>query len=371
MAMTLVFEEDPDGGPRIHAIVIGVGAYPELARLDDDMGLEARLASPPVSAHAFADFLINQIGPQGVPAPLGSIELLVSAADGAGPVEPATTDNIITALRRWHQRCDRDEGNLAIFYFCGHGVQAEVTALLAADFGADPQVPFLNALNLNGTVRAMASCAAHIQCWFADTCRTVPPGALTRIRVEHARVFREAERLQPHRDAPIGFATGFGQRAFGPRRGGVTRFTEALMAVLGGLGARPANGGWEVTTLSLGDAMTRTMRRLHPAAPQQACSFGGEASGGVIRELCGPPMVPTTISIRQRQATTAVDLSLVSAFDPAVAFKDHRAGSAWALEVPADSYWVNAAAANDGSSTYRGRMIAVPPEARHVVELAP
>jgi hypothetical protein len=79
-------------------------------------------------------------------APLGSIELLLSPATinyelpdgGFKQVDAATTPNIQAAFNNWYARANKSEKNVAVFYFCGHGLESDVTLLLLEDFGSNP-----------------------------------------------------------------------------------------------------------------------------------------------------------------------------------------------------------------------------------------
>src|SRR5690348_1004793 len=120
--------DDASSQPRTHALLIGVGHYPYLpgggaTTTATTLGL-GQLASPPISAVRLAHWLINEFN--NAQAPLGSVELLVSPAPGGAlppwPAEGATLANVRAAYKRWLARCDLNPGNLALFYYCGHGV---------------------------------------------------------------------------------------------------------------------------------------------------------------------------------------------------------------------------------------------------------
>jgi len=154
--LTLICERDPGGAPATHALVVGVGEYPWLiggteqanAALAEGMG---QLSSPPASARAITDWLL---GSHADPtAPLATIDLLLSAADGEQSYRPEGGDTVavdmaekealVAAIRAWRTRCDSHPGNVALFFFCGHGVgRGFDLALLARDFGAEPEQPF-------------------------------------------------------------------------------------------------------------------------------------------------------------------------------------------------------------------------------------
>jgi hypothetical protein len=94
------------------------------------------------------------------------------------PVAPATMDNVRIAFDRWHDRCDADPENVAVFYFCGHGIEADTLALLMEDFGKRPKNPWTQAMGFSLTRLGMTLCQAKTQFYFIDACRSVPRSVL-------------------------------------------------------------------------------------------------------------------------------------------------------------------------------------------------
>ena len=272
----------PDGStPQTHALVVGVNDYPHLLNgsLHDEepaaatMGLR-QLTSPVVSAAAVADWLTTgYINPD---VPLGSIELLLSPPPaGTAAGDGATMENIKTGFDAWFGRCDQSPDNIALFYFCGHGLDAEVLVLLASDFGKSRSRLWENSIDFNGTFDAMGECRAKTQCYFIDACRSTPIELLRQRGRVAAQPLRSPTTLSfPPRDAPVYLATPFGQKA-GPANG-VSFFTAALLACLGRLGAaRRVGTDWVVTTASLRTALPVLMGRTHNGQNQRLhCDVG-------------------------------------------------------------------------------------------------
>src|SRR5262249_4049056 len=141
MAMPrFVVHEKQVQGAATHALVIGVGSYPYLVGgngplTDDNEGLR-QLTSPPVSARAFADWLVTSFS--NPDKPLASVALLISEAnnvvDGntstylnpktnvSHDLERAQIDTVAKAVDEWQTRADSRVDNMTIFYFCGHGI---------------------------------------------------------------------------------------------------------------------------------------------------------------------------------------------------------------------------------------------------------
>jgi len=236
--MTLIpLSQTPDAAkPQTHAIVIGVGDYPHLrggslydaAASPVTMGLK-QLTSPVVSATAFANWLVTKHSNPA--APLGSVELLLSPGDYQPPgddaprvtVETATMENIQNAFDRWYERCDTLNGkahdaakdNVGIFYFCGHGVEYEVLALLPEDFGASKNRPWDTSIDFTKTWYGMGDCKAQTQCYFIDACREAAIDTL-KSKGFSPRPLKTSQSLSfPPRAAPILYATPSGQTAQG------------------------------------------------------------------------------------------------------------------------------------------------------------
>ena len=139
--MTIIHDADARG-PGTHALVIGVGKYRHLRGGEmprkQNLGL-GQIKSPPISAMAFADWLLSEH--QNPAAPAGSVELLLSPAQSyqlsSGQsiyIESATMANVEAAFFRWYEHCTAHNDNVAIFYFCGHGVKKTDLFLLPRGF---------------------------------------------------------------------------------------------------------------------------------------------------------------------------------------------------------------------------------------------
>ncbi|MEM7711241.1 MAG: caspase family protein [Pseudomonadota bacterium] len=181
--MSLFFDSQSNA-PRTHALVIGVGGYPFLpggatptSGSLEQVGRLNQLTSPPRSALAVAEFLKTKHA-QWLP-PVGSVDVLISRAPGDSVSIPngvkadATIDRIRESYGEWRVRCNSDENNLALFYFCGHGLQEDEQYLLAQDFGQDSLNPWLGAFAFESTMLAMHRCRARTQCFFIDACREI------------------------------------------------------------------------------------------------------------------------------------------------------------------------------------------------------
>jgi hypothetical protein len=270
MPATVSIDRPP--GPVTRALVIGVGRYPALPngggpQMARPEGMR-QLESPPVSARAFARWLLE--GYASPSRPLASVHLLISEAtpqdftytyDGVGQVaQPQSADlaTVRQAIREWRD-LSTDVDDLMLFYFCGHGIaNAAVTSLLMSDFGTVPTAPLDGALNFTGFRLGMESCTARDQCFFIDACRLGSTLLQRNNNYGGDPVLHGL--LEPNpggraRIGPLFYSTLAGESAYG-RPGQSSVFTEALLEALSGCAASDNNGvDWIVRTGQLQEAL--------------------------------------------------------------------------------------------------------------------
>ncbi|MFJ4777609.1 caspase family protein [Streptomyces sp. NPDC088762] len=309
---------DENAGPgATHALVIGVGAYahldggPEPTDHAGAVGMR-QLSSPPVSARAFATWMIDQYHDRD--RPLGSLALLLSEAaptpfvhpKTAAPqdVEAAAIDNIVAAVTEWKDRGDHDPARL-VFYFCGHGVSLGVdTSLLAADMFADENSPMNGALHFEALWRGLSSCRAAQQVFFVDACRAGSDRLLHAVGTDNlGRVpvsgNRRPDGFLPREHAVI-FATLHGEESFA-RAGAKSLFTDALLRGFDGAGSENVEGRvWRVTTDTLKHAITRFMKEpaFRGSVTTAPTPVSPESFDFDFHELRGDPVVPVYIGCR-------------------------------------------------------------------------
>lgn len=356
--MSTVYESPRNGGPQTHALVLGVGRYPHLIGGDGQgakikLGLK-QLTSPPLSATAFANWLLDEY--DNPDAPLGSLELLLSpgpfvrAGGQTETVDPATTRHLAGweddagvhvdgAFDRWAARCDGHEDDVAVFYFCGHGLRSANTLLLLEDFGLNPNRPFERAVNLEVTAEGMRSSQAKTQCYFVDACRETPL-ELLRARADDGLVLKDTTALSfPPRDAPILLASPDGEQALAPPNE-VSYFTGALLDCLRGLGSAVQDGGgWRVDTHRLKHALQETMARRQTSDGRRlSCTVTGYGQFTTrLHRLPGPPRVMVTVGCVPGQHTAAARLSAERA-GQVICERAQPDGTPWEIELEPDKY---------------------------------
>ena len=177
--------EVPTGQRSMHALVIGIGQYPHLlgggGDITDSHDGMNQLTSPPVSARAMADWLIQEFNHPDFPG--RTVSLLLSekpkkkyknpATDARHNVKPATYANVKDAIYDWKGRGDQHTDDMLVFFFCpGHGIsEGESMVLPMADFGSDPHNAYEHALDFLSVYDGMAQTRAHHNAYFVDACR--------------------------------------------------------------------------------------------------------------------------------------------------------------------------------------------------------
>jgi nucleoside phosphorylase/beta-lactamase superfamily II metal-dependent hydrolase len=266
----------PQPGPTTHALVIGVGRYPHMSggttpSAAARIGL-GQLSSPPVSAHAFARWLIDEFHNE--ERPLASLRLLVSSnkdlafagQHGAVTLMRATIDAIEKASAEWFAEGDANAENQLIFYFCGYGFEtAAGRSLLVEDFG-DPSSPDLSqgAIDFKRFHEGLNRCSARYQCFFVDAIRKEAAFPIQ----NPGRSFFYPSLLGERKMQPLLYAERTGVP--GAETNEPTAFTEALLRGLRGTGASATSGGkWSVTVPRLFEAISTHMTsedKVRPAA---------------------------------------------------------------------------------------------------------
>ena len=315
MARFVVHETEVDG-PSTHALIVGVGKYPNLiggetpCSKPDGM---RQLSSPPISARALATWFVSDYHDDD--KPLASVALLVSEEDpqpftdpqtgAAHDLEDPNGENIELAIKEFKARADADPGARLLFYFCGHGIsQGEDYALLTSDFCSDEDNPLQGAIDFRKLTGGLKKCAASEQVFFVDACRSNSDELIGESDGFAGRVpllpgSRPTE--LPKRLSATYFATLAGDKAYS-RQDAVSLFTEALLRSLKGAASdNPEEDTWRVNTVRLQEAISHFMKEP---------MFAGEVAGvqvPVANELAEFPL---------HQLTTEPEVPVYVGCDP-------------------------------------------------------
>jgi len=335
--MTLLVNRRAKPG-QVHALVIGVGSYTDLdvARAKE-FGLDARLTSPPRSAAAFAQFVVGTLDSG---RPLGTVDLYLSGADRITTdlgtktgIDDATTPKVVAAIKSWAKRSRRHDDNVALFYFCGHGInRAGQQGLLLADFGKEPN-PFESAVELTSLQGAMGNGSPDLQAFFIDTCRQPSPAAMALGGPIGQDVLGWRTDVRGTENSAIFYATLPTDPAYGTTNQ-VSPFTEALLRALNGLGARRAGGTWEVSTSCLGRGIAAAMQEGSSWSLGQRPNTGGwQADQPPLHTLDDPGDIPLTMKVEPAEHLKAVELVM-----PGGARKRFKAVPIMKADLPVGQY---------------------------------
>ena len=304
--------ESPGAGAGTHVLLAGVGEYPRLLggipplfSQHENMG---QLSSPAISARMLARWFLTTYNNPG--RPLRSLELLLSDAASSSfqmpsgderPVDRATFASMEQAVLAWKRRGDSDQGNLMIFYFCGHGIASgSQTTLLMEDFGTLPEAPLRHAVDFNGLYLGMDKCTARTQCFLIDTCR-VASGALLQAFNYSGEpiIYGSALHAAERRAAPVYYATIPGARAYG-RSDQMSVFAEALLGALAGAGSDNLDGDdWRIQTDVLNRGIHHLLRRsVERTAAEAQLSMVDQLIRFAVHYLPGSPTVPVEVTCK-------------------------------------------------------------------------
>lgn len=374
--MSLVFADDGSPDARTHALVIGIGGYRHLVDGEDEreqvlenVAVLKQLTSPPRSAVAIAEWLVQH--GQELRAPLGSLELLVSVAPGDAPALPAgvasgaTRQNIQDAYDAWRERCDRNSDNIALFYYCGHGLEKVEHYLLAEDFGASPNNPWLGAFAFDTTRLAFHACAARTQCFFIDACRKLTAAMLRKEPDAHA--LEQVDHATPECEYDLTIkGSAKNEEAFGPP-GEPSYFATALLKALNGSAARNSGAGWNVETGQVAAHITEIMRLVKPSeGTPQRCP--AHVTDSTVLLTVADPRVPVILSCVPEAANAVANLGWQAV---GAATVEAKTGGPWSFESPPGMFVASAEFAGPPFVAVRTDVFVTPPSIRSPLKCQP
>ena len=303
---------EPAATPGTHALVVGIGRYPNLLGGDTPSqrsdGMK-QLSSPPISARAFATWLIEEY--HHTTKPIASVALLLSElapgpfdnakAGTSGDVLEATIANLTAAVTAWRQRADSSPDNRLVFYFCGHGIsEGEDMSLLASDFNPDDANPLNQALDFSKLRHGLKKCAASEQLFFIDACRASSDVLISQSGAAFAGQVPLLPGMRPLElprllSVPY-YATLAGDLSHA-RPDSVSLFTQALLRGLRGAGSDDPEGEWRVTTSRLQEAIDHFLKQPVFAGKVAGVQVPvvGELPVFDVHELTAAPVVPVYV----------------------------------------------------------------------------
>ncbi|MCC8969762.1 hypothetical protein [Bradyrhizobium brasilense] len=338
--MSLVYDRQV-AGPATHAFVIGVGSYPYAKPGLSSFGPNTPLAlsnvpdldSAPVGAKLFCDWLIDHA--DGLPAPLGSVHLALSAPPTAPPsasqyewkgrstdasaidprmnsiaVSPADGASIQQDGTDWSRRLLAIPNQVAMFYICGHGTAVPTRSfVLLSDVAGGPIAtstpwqPHVDVQYLAGVLSRQTELREGYI--FVDACQELLTDVVLG-EIDKSGGIGDMLRFFPQSSAAtknkvLLLVPGpMGQLAYDDGRGGGGRFTQVLVEALNGAGARnyTGSGQWGVLLDGLPRAMN-TLYRLRgwPLDAFDPTPIRSLVTSGPIVRYQTPPEVPFAVML--------------------------------------------------------------------------
>lgn len=371
--MPLIFDQSA-ATAQTHILIIGVGGYPylsggELERDNQRMFSRIKQLTPaPYSAKAMYDTVMEIHQGGNWIAPLGSVDILISCPPGmqidvAGhPYKTPTLQAIREAYNGWKSRCDRNEDNVAIFYFCGHGMEKTSDYLLAQDFLESPGIPQEKAFNLNQTRTGFNSCKARNKLFFIDACREITADILN--------IPFDSYGLDdtPYLGLPGPYT--FLQQSAVPRAKAwgrdfeITVYTKALVAALKGQASANHDGtGWIVDTGELNTKMNTLISELNEIdRPPQSCTSETREPIPIIRHSAAPD-VDLEVSTMPLQYMADTSFSCYSSDNNTLVSERNAEPSVWNFSVKSGAYKIVAQSITEPKFVRHDPFVANPPKA--------
>ncbi|MBB6600332.1 caspase family protein [Luteimonas sp. MC1825] len=313
-----VLIDDNSNEPGTHAIVIGVGDYPCLKGGSNpnpfahhmNMG---QLSSPVKSVEQMTEWIRHQMDNN--EKPLRSLGVLCSAPDplqmtqengNVVNIERASLANVENAIVAWKNRADRHEGNIAMFYFCGHGLSFSDSemSLLMEDFGSNEHSPMRHAVDLDKLKIGLGQhCKALNQIFFIDACRNTPtPDFLDQYGNSSSGeqiIAGGVARNTRDKIRAVFYATSLGAAAYG-QKGRSSLFTQGLLRAFKGSASRGVGNGWEIVIEAIAEAVNKCVQSLSYEGALQYCQSREANKPLTLHRLQGKPEVVVKVVTNDR-----------------------------------------------------------------------
>jgi len=352
-------------GPGLHALIIGVSAYPDLPKTNEP--LEPRhygmrqLSSTSLAAYRIYEWLTAPATK--LPAPLSTCRMLLMPSADEINTEPALnaftnpwkTIDVQRVASQWRDDAAESRNNMTLFYFAGHGVQRNIgdSVMLLPGFGDSIGGTLKDAIDTANITAGMAPTPtrpniAQTQVYFVDACRILPDEFRKFERLPTAPVFNLELNSRDDRRAPIFYAAIPGTFANGIR-GQQTLFSKALLECLKGAAAEATeeedargNVKWRVSVHSLDKALDARIKALNRALDaNQEYDPGGSQKDADICYLESPPEVSVTLQVDPLAAAAFGKLEVRDYQDQPVCAISPIHPHPWKKNLPAGNYKIN------------------------------
>jgi hypothetical protein len=295
--------------------------------IDHGLSEMRSLTTPAVSAFAITEWLLKQYRNSAVP--LASCRALLSPSTEELEHEPklaknrCSVDNFRLEANEWREDSASNRGNIAFFYFCGHGLALSPVEqlILLEDFGDITGGPLLRAgVSVNNLFLGMAPWKrqpniASKQVYFLDSGRAFPENLTYFEKQGTTQIFdAPAFAVSDYRMATVFHGATSGQLAYG-KIGELALFTSALLRGLSGAAAQPSEEEreiqrWHVSIQSLSTALPRLLEESFrnsgiPAQEPEVSGVSGE--DWTLQELEEIPMADLRV---HATGSASADLAL-------------------------------------------------------------
>ncbi len=340
MAAPLIFDQRPSltGKPAVHALIVGVSAYPHLPK--DDQPLQPhhfgmrQLSSAARTGYRIYRWLLERR--EWLPLPLGTIRLLLTPSDGEIQFEPseeglwdrASLDSFIDIAAEWRDDARSHPDNITLFYFAGHGVQRARgdQLILLEGFASGKGGTLVNAVETSNLLDGMAPSQeqkniARTQLYFIDACRITPKEFLKHDWMGGTPIWSPLIEGEDDRVACVFYTTVPGQKAYAPE-GDQTIFSRALISCLNGGAAVQSDEDsdvWHVTANSMNERLQFEIDQVAADTEvNQQFRSSGIGPRVVLHRLEGPPPVNIVVQVQPEQAKDYARIEVVNDEDETV-----------------------------------------------------
>lgn len=265
--MSVIYNKQKPGVAGTHVFIVGVASYPNFPGYTAE-NLLGQIDSALSGALAIADWFIddfdNPITPLHTVRVVLAGEIPAEYRDRYGKAQQgATFEQVKQEYVAWMNDLRSVEGNVAVFYFAGHGFGTdERQCLLLEDFNKDSLNATDGAVNYNNLVHSVRCTKNLSHAWFfVDACRQVSLEDVARDEWGR-KVNSKLLPLAGPTSCNQLFAAAPGEAALGVA-GASSFFSEALIEALEKNGySRGRDADWVVQIGSLQTAVAMNMQRL-------------------------------------------------------------------------------------------------------------
>ncbi|HIO02677.1 MULTISPECIES: caspase family protein [Thalassospira] len=359
--------------PQTHVLIIGVGHYRHLrgGQFENGahMGLRV-LTSPPVSAMSIARWIlsgdgITEVGLHNPSAPLGTLEVLISAAqneqlDHCGTnynIERASLPNVKLAFDRWLTEIKQHPNNIGMIYFCGHGITGtrNEQILLLDDHGESENRPFeTGSFDLSNTIRALCRKVEAPLYVFVDACRTYADEFGMAIGSNPDALLHDGVRTKYINTGLTHISSATDNKSAYGSSNEISRFTAALrMALTGYCGdGKPGTRDWFVNGHALSMAMPKLLdlmnRESRNSEPQLCNPYTAGTVDAPLHVINHLPIVKVEIELSPEQHCLNSHYEIRHSSDQSIAaITGGKTKGVWKAETPKGIYEVKICSQHD------------------------